>query len=420
LDWRDDCGRTAGLAAAAVREPSSVVWCMWKNEVQASTPKSAGVDSPPPAGDKHAAPESLGVRILVSPAEKDGSIIRPGAACAGSRSCVPRCRGWTAWTGWTGPGQRANGKLVGLPATICLSIDRNAIPWDGVLANIPDWAQRLYANTPESERPVGWRARLVYSGEIFRFHFPEALDESNGIPTAEAMHWALLAGDHARVFPEVGATAGVSTASPRATDRKSDPQEALEKDGDLLALYAIAITRDLPRAKSVLQNVCISVSIRATTEAELLVGSRGKPFMALCGRLEAQCSARDPKAVLNVLGSWTSAWESCSSKSQASDNNVVILGNQINFPNRTTSEKQCLPMRKLLYSKVHGRNHACCPPALTYEPSKNTQENAQLKGDCDAETNCAKRDVACRYCLSYFCGSFVGWSDGRAFNSCHS
>lgn len=42
---------------------------MWENEVQASTPKYAGADSPPPARDKRAAPESLGVRILVSPAE---------------------------------------------------------------------------------------------------------------------------------------------------------------------------------------------------------------------------------------------------------------------------------------------------------------------------------------------------------------
>ncbi len=393
---------------------------MWENEVQASTPKYAGADSPPPARDKRAAPESLGVRILVSPAEKDGSIIRPGAACAGSRSCVPRCRGWTAWTGWTGPGQRANGKLAGLPATICLSIDRNTIPWDGVLAKIPDWAQRLYANTPESERLVGWRARLISSGEIYKFDWPETLDEPNRIPIAEAMQWALPIGDHARVFPEVDETGAVSAASPRATDWKYEPRETLEKDGDAASFYATALARDIPRAKSVLQNVCISVSIRAATEAELLVGSRRKPFMALCGRLEAQCSARDPKAVLNVLGSWTSALESCSSKSQASDNNVVILGNQINFPNRTTSEKQCLPMRKLLYSKVHGRNHACCPPALTYEPSRNARENAELKGDCDAETNCAKRDAACRYCLSYFCGSFVGWSDGRAFNSCHS
>ena len=143
----------------AVREPGSVVWGMWENEIQASTPESAGADSPPPAGDRCAASQSpskqgnptLGVRILASSAEKDGSIIRPGAAGAGSRSCVPRWRGWpraprgrgwTLWTVWTRPGQKANGEVqlrhgpprfgyggsgqrgngeaFGLPATICL------------------------------------------------------------------------------------------------------------------------------------------------------------------------------------------------------------------------------------------------------------------------------------------------------------
>jgi hypothetical protein len=267
----------------AVREPSSAVWGMWENEIQASTPESASADSPPLAGDRCAASQSpskqgnptLGVRILASSAEKDGSIIRPGAARVGSRSCAPRWRawprasrgrGWTLWTrpgqrangevqprhgpprfGYGGSGQRGNGEVFGLPATICLPIDRNTISWGGVPASIPDWAQRLYANTLEPERPTGWRALHVYSGEIFRFHFPEALDEPNCIPTAEAMQWALPTGDVAYAFPEVDETGVVSAASPAATDWKSEPREALEKDGAPLALHATALACDLPR-----------------------------------------------------------------------------------------------------------------------------------------------------------------------------
>ena len=49
--------------------------------------------------------------------------------------------------------------------------------------------------------PFLWRALLVYPGEIFRFHFPEALDEPNCIPTADAMHWAHPIGDHVAPNP---------------------------------------------------------------------------------------------------------------------------------------------------------------------------------------------------------------------------
>ena len=297
------CGRMSGLGVTAVHEPSSVVWGMWENEIQASTPESAGADSPPPAGGRCAASQSpskqgnptLGVRILASSAEKDGSIIRPGAAGAGSRSCAPRWRGWPraprgrGWTLWTrpgqrangevqsrhgpprfgygGPGQRGNGEAFGLPATICLPIDRNTIPWGGVPASIPDWAQRLCAGTPEPERPTGWRALHTYSGEIFKFDLPKNLEEPNCIPTADAMHWALPTGDVAYAFPEVDETGVVSAASPAATGWKSEPREPSKKDRAPLALHASALARDLPRAKSVVRYIHISAFLAGTLES---------------------------------------------------------------------------------------------------------------------------------------------------------
>ena len=65
----------------------------------------------------------------------------------------------------------------GIPITFAFVLPdgwpKNTALWDGVPANIPEWAQRLFADLPEPERPTGWRALLVYSGEIFKFDHPK-------------------------------------------------------------------------------------------------------------------------------------------------------------------------------------------------------------------------------------------------------
>ena len=101
--------------------------------------------------------------------------------------------------GWLSPSFRESvaADETGLESSTPITLTIPSEPWDGVPANIPEWAQRLYAATPESERPTGWRALLIYSGEVFKFDFPETLDEPNCIPTADAMHWALPIGDGA-------------------------------------------------------------------------------------------------------------------------------------------------------------------------------------------------------------------------------
>ena len=209
-----DCGRTAGLAVMAAREPSSVVWGMWENEIQASTPKSAGADSPPPAGDKCSE-----AHIFQPVQPRSARLVQSQISDESPH----------AWSSNAGSGQKANGEAVGLPAAVYLPIDRNTIPWNGVPANVPEWAERLYADTPEPERPTGWRALLIYSGGIFKFDLPETLDEPNGIPTAEPMQWALLAGDRAYAFPpdntEDGTLAAPNPSAP--TTPASPPSPAI-------------------------------------------------------------------------------------------------------------------------------------------------------------------------------------------------
>lgn len=62
--------------------------------------------------------------------------------------------------------------------------------WDGVPVNIPPWGQRLYAEVPEDERPAGWRALLIYSGEVFKFDWPTSICEANCKPTFHAQQRA--------------------------------------------------------------------------------------------------------------------------------------------------------------------------------------------------------------------------------------
>jgi hypothetical protein len=67
--------------------------------------------------------------------------------------------------------------------------------WDGTPVHIPDWARRLYVDTPEDKRPMGWRALLIYSGEVFKFDWPTRTTDPNCRPTLEAMqHVASVAG----------------------------------------------------------------------------------------------------------------------------------------------------------------------------------------------------------------------------------
>lgn len=179
--------------------------------------------------------------------------------------------------GWLSPGFRESiaADETGLESSTPITLTIPSEPWDGVPANIPEWAQRLYADTPESERPTGWRALLIYSGEIFKFDFPETLNEPNCIPTSEAIHWALPIGDAAYAFPpdnpESGTLINAQPLSPK------DP-------------YIIALARDLPRAKSVVQFAGIASLLRKWDEAACSAHITLNVVSRLHGSASGECS----------------------------------------------------------------------------------------------------------------------------------
>ncbi len=150
-----------------------------------------------------------------------------------------------------------------------------------------------------------WRALLVYPGEIFRFHFPEALDEPNRIPTADAMHWALPTVDSAYAFPQVDETGIISAASPAATDCKSEPRETSKKDRVPLTLYASALARNLPRAKSVVRYIHVSALLAGTPKSLAISDSSNTVLGALCSVTGAACSTKPiGKALEGLLDSY--------------------------------------------------------------------------------------------------------------------
>jgi hypothetical protein len=61
------------------------------------------------------------------------------------------------------------------------------IMWDGKPVNVPGWAARLYAHTPEPERATGWRALLIYSGEIFKVDWPGSVGPAVVRPSVEGV-----------------------------------------------------------------------------------------------------------------------------------------------------------------------------------------------------------------------------------------
>ncbi|MGI6458694.1 MAG: hypothetical protein ACOX5J_01115 [Candidatus Hydrogenedentales bacterium] len=210
------------------------------------------------------------------PGERGETGVSPFGPCGASTYLGP---------GYAGPGQKADGETIGLPATIYLPIDQNTIPWDGVPANIPEWAQRLYADTPETERPTGWRALLIYSGEIFKFDWPETLDDPNCIPTSEAIHWALPIGDAAAIPPDNTEADTFANAQPLSPN---DP-------------YITALARDLPRARIVVQYIHVSALLTGTRQSAGFLKTTEAFLVRFCSGETGECATASPAQVLVSL-----------------------------------------------------------------------------------------------------------------------
>jgi len=170
------------------------------------------------------------------------------------------------------------------------------ICWNGEPVNIPAWAERLYAGTPAQNRPQGWRALLIYSGEIFRFDYPTALGEPNVQPRIEAVQLAAaVAGFEAELSPVERAegiglpglawadknTAAADLSRLRLTrsGARSCPRSLPEEDKDAPTDgYAAEIAHSPAQAKSVLVYLLISSTI--AKEAAVTVERRSLQYLA--------------------------------------------------------------------------------------------------------------------------------------------
>ena len=177
------------------------------------------------------------------------------------------------------------------------------ICWNGEPVNVPAWAARLYAGTPAENRPNGWRALLIYSGEIFRFDYPTAPGEPNVKPRIEAVQLAAaVAGFEAELSP-VGRGEGVGRARGinlpglawagentgdadlsrlRLTQSggRSCPRLLPEEDKDAPDGYAAEIAQSPARARSVL--VYLHISSTIAKEAAAIAGHAAEQRTLQC------------------------------------------------------------------------------------------------------------------------------------------
>jgi hypothetical protein len=156
--------------------------------------------------------------------------------------------------------------------------------WDGTPCALPEWAERLYAGTPESQRADGWRALLLYSGVIFAFDFPRSLHEPNVVPQRSDLQKAL-------------AVCGLPTLCIHAAPRPA----CCEADGrnrDLPSGYPDLLAADTPLAHSVIVHVCVVDELANTNEFRG-IADMARTFLAElppCG--EESCNARNLASAL--------------------------------------------------------------------------------------------------------------------------
>lgn len=164
--------------------------------------------------------------------------------------------------------------------------------WDGVPVNIPPWGQRLYAEVPEDERPTGWRALLIYSGEVFKFDWPIDLGDAKCEPTLVALQrTAVVTGFALKYSGNIGDDL---LRSPRADGRSDGMQHfailPLEAGAvnweirmqDMPDSYAACLVGDVPLATSTLQYFARSSNL---VQVPLLDGITQKATELLCGKL---------------------------------------------------------------------------------------------------------------------------------------
>ena len=142
--------------------------------------------------------------------------------------------------------------------------------WDGIPVNIPEWGMRLYKDTPSDERPIGWRALLIYSGEIFKFDKPTDPKGRNCSPSLYAIERAAALSGFDLVISETGPyslSAPIETDGDGGTQRfvlKTPATKAVDWEiptQDIPESFVAAVIRDVDRTVPVLSYLALSSNL---------------------------------------------------------------------------------------------------------------------------------------------------------------
>lgn len=179
------------------------------------------------------------------------------------------------------------------PSSNLITLNGPSVPWDGIPTDIPDWGQRLYAGTPESDRPTGWRALVIYSGEILKLDWPGNLDEANCLPSLDAVQAAAaISGlgadsDGALCEPEAGTFEVTIALGPQVG-------------------YVDALATDVSRANSLVIYIHASALVVGAPEFDELSVSANAVLGTLYGARKTDCtlpSAVKARALADLLES---------------------------------------------------------------------------------------------------------------------
>jgi hypothetical protein len=168
------------------------------------------------------------------------------------------------------------GKQCGIPADLpdsiraflALLMDEAAKQseplWYGAPVKVHDWGRRLYDACPGVQAPTGWRALLIYSGELLMFDWPVNDSEPNVRPRLDAVKSA-------------AAVAGYGTSFWAMNLARLEPPAPDE--------YVQLLVADIGLARRTLEYVAVSSSLTELPQFKELAQSAIRALAAsrLCG-----------------------------------------------------------------------------------------------------------------------------------------
>lgn len=169
--------------------------------------------------------------------------------------------------------------LVGRPPSLAVlpedvraalaQLEQRRPRWNGAPVNVPSWAEALYDGVAKADRPTGWQALLVYSGEIFKFDWPDSVDDRNVNVTLDGIkRAAVVAG-----YP-------VGEDAVQMTNTK------------MPAAYPALLADNACLARNVLRHIAISMDIVDTATTKALSASATDALLAFQNPPNTDCNRR--------------------------------------------------------------------------------------------------------------------------------